>query len=70
MQEIEIVITSEGAIQLDVRGVTGPACLALTESLEQSLGLLKARQFKGEYYQVAEAQGLQQWLQQGQSGEA
>ena len=68
MQEIEIVITSEGAIQLDVRGVVGSACLALTESLEQSLGLLKARQFKGEYYQVVEAQGSQQWLQQGQNG--
>jgi len=38
IQEVEIVIGPDGRIQLEVRGVKGPACLDLTRDLERYLG--------------------------------
>ena len=38
LQEIEIIISKDGQVQVYVRGVQGQACLALTEALEDALG--------------------------------
>ncbi|HNT54297.1 MAG TPA: DUF2997 domain-containing protein [Anaerolineaceae bacterium] len=38
LQEIEVTISKTGQVQLHVRGVKGPACLALTAALEAALG--------------------------------
>jgi len=38
LQEIEIIISKDGQVQVHVRGVQGQACLALTEALEDALG--------------------------------
>jgi hypothetical protein len=38
VQEIEVFVKPDGAVRLEVRGVKGAKCLALTEKLEQILG--------------------------------
>jgi len=38
LQEIEVVIDPDGTVKLEVRGVSGPACLDLTADLESALG--------------------------------
>lgn len=38
LQEIEVVIGPDGTARVEVHGVSGPACLELTEQLEAALG--------------------------------
>jgi hypothetical protein len=38
IQEIEVVIGKDGEVQIQVRGVKGTKCLALTKELEEALG--------------------------------
>jgi hypothetical protein len=38
LQEIEVVIGKDGQVQIQVRGVQGTKCLALTKELEEALG--------------------------------
>jgi hypothetical protein len=38
IQEIDVILKPDGTVKLDVRGVKGDKCLALTEDLEKLLG--------------------------------
>lgn len=38
IQEIEVTIGKDGQVQIQVRGVQGTKCLALTKELEEALG--------------------------------
>lgn len=38
LEEVDIVIEPDGRVRVEVRGVKGAGCLALTEALEQALG--------------------------------
>jgi hypothetical protein len=38
LQEIEVVVTSDGMVKVHVQGVSGAKCLAVTEELERLLG--------------------------------
>lgn len=38
IQELEVSITAEGRLTVEVHGVKGPSCLALTKTLEEALG--------------------------------
>ena len=38
IQEIEVQIDADGRVKIEVRGVTGRKCEALTRELEQMLG--------------------------------
>jgi len=38
LQEIEVAITNEGRLSMEVHGVKGDACLELTKALEETLG--------------------------------
>jgi len=38
LQEIDVYIQADGQVRVEVRGVTGRACLALTAGLEAALG--------------------------------
>ena len=51
LQEMEITIDKEGRIQVNVKGVQGTGCLALTRELENALGVVEHREFTAEYYQ-------------------
>ncbi len=48
--ELQIVISPEGHIQIEVQGVQGNACMDLTRTLEEALGSVEDRQYKPEYY--------------------
>lgn len=52
IQEVEIVIEPDGRVRVDVRGVKGPACLAITGPLEQALGGAVERSLKPEHDEV------------------
>lgn len=38
IQEVQVDIAADGDVQLSVRGVKGPGCLALTKAVEEKLG--------------------------------
>jgi len=38
IQEIEVTIGKDGQVQIQVRGVQGTECLALTKDLEEAVG--------------------------------
>jgi hypothetical protein len=38
LQEIDVYIDRDGQVRLEVRGVKGQSCLALTHELERALG--------------------------------
>jgi hypothetical protein len=38
LQEIDVIIEKDGQVRIEVRGVTGMACLDLTRQLEAALG--------------------------------
>ena len=61
---MEIAISPTGEVKIEVKGVTGGACLDLTRDLEAKLGTVEDRQHKPEFYQQNENQ-QQQWNQEG-----
>ena len=38
LQEIDVFIGADGEVRIEVRGVHGTQCLALTKELEEALG--------------------------------
>ena len=51
MQELEITIDREGRVQVQVKGVHGPACLSLTKDLESAVGVVAERTCSPAYYE-------------------
>ena len=51
MQELEITIDGEGRVKVQVRGVRGTDCTKLTETLEESLGVVQKRNYLPEFYE-------------------
>lgn len=48
--DININITADGKVELEVKGVDGPLCLDITRELEQELGVVVNREKTSEYY--------------------
>ena len=55
MPEIEVVISPDGQVTLEVKGAAGPGCLDLTRALEEALGTVESRSCKTAFYEQAEA---------------
>jgi hypothetical protein len=52
IQEIDVMVKPDGTIKIEVRGVKGEKCLALTEKLEKTLGgSIVDRTYTDEFYQ-------------------
>ena len=52
IQEITVAIAPDGTVDIEVNGVTGPACEALTAELEKALGgHVLDRRHKSTYHQ-------------------
>ena len=49
--EILFTIAPDGSIELEVQGVKGADCVALTEAIEEALGVVVDRQKTSEYYE-------------------
>jgi len=50
-QELEITISPDGEVLVDVKGVKGKKCADLVKFLEVALGEAKDRKFKPDYYE-------------------
>ena len=50
-QELQISITPEGEVKIEVKGVKGADCTEVTKEIEEALGVVTDRQYTGEYYQ-------------------
>ena len=55
MAEIEIVVSADGTVTVEVLGVVGASCLDLTRALEEALGTVESRSCKTAFYEQAEA---------------
>ncbi len=51
MREIEILISPEGEVQIQVKGVKGKSCLDFSKFLEEGLGDIESREYTSEYYE-------------------
>jgi hypothetical protein len=51
VQEIKLIIGKDGKVNIDVAGVSGPACQNLTKSIETALGKTESVQKKPEFYE-------------------
>lgn len=49
--ELEISITSEGDVSINVIGTKGKKCLDLTKDLEEILGIVTERETKPQFYE-------------------
>lgn len=55
IQEIDVFVQPDGAVKIEVRGVKGKKCLALTGDVEKLLGgQILNREFTPEYEQEAQ----------------
>ncbi len=50
-QELDIEISSDGNVSINVQGAKGSSCLDLTKDLEESLGLVIEREKKSSFYE-------------------
>ena len=55
MQEIKLIIGKDGKVNIDVAGVSGPACRDLTKSIEAALGKTESVKKKPEFYEQRKA---------------
>lgn len=49
--EIEILITPEGDVKLDMKGLKGPGCLPEAKKIADALGEVKTQSLLPEYYE-------------------
>jgi hypothetical protein len=61
MQTLTITIKRDGKVTIDVSGVTGSGCKALTQALENSLGKVTSDTEKGEFYEPEVSQAENQF---------
>jgi hypothetical protein len=53
-QELNIEISSDGIVTVNVKGAKGSSCLDLTKDLEESLGIVIEREKKSSFYETDE----------------
>jgi hypothetical protein len=57
LQEIQVQIDKDGKVRVNLHGVKGDACLAITKDLEALLGnQIEERKFNHEYYDSSNQQ--------------
>jgi hypothetical protein len=66
LQEIEVLIRPDGSVQVQVRGVKGPACLEVTRRIEELLGGQVEKRTPTDEFAQGDALGAQAWS--GDSG--
>ena len=49
-QEIEFIINANGTVEETVRGISGPACEAVTKAIEDALGEVQEREHRSDYF--------------------
>jgi len=49
--EIELFISDDGELKVHIKGIKGPACLKVLDSIVKEVGIEKARELTSEYYE-------------------
>jgi hypothetical protein len=49
--EIELFISDDGELKVHIKGMKGPGCLKVMDSLAKEVGHLKDKELTGEYYE-------------------
>lgn len=52
--EIELFISDDGELKVHIKGMKGPGCLKVFDSLAKDLGIVENKRLTGEYYESAE----------------
>jgi len=63
--EIAFQIGPDGEVTFEVKGVKGAECLALTQDLEEELGVVVSREKTSEYYEEPLEEGRTLTLEEG-----
>ncbi len=50
-QELEISISNDGEVSINVQGAKGSSCLDLTKEIEESIGVVIEREKKASFYE-------------------
>jgi hypothetical protein len=51
-QEIELFISDDGELKVHIKGIKGPGCLKVLDSLVKEMGIEKERKLTSEYYET------------------
>ncbi len=54
--EIELFISEDGELKVHIKGLKGPGCLKVLDSLAKGVGYLKNKELTGEYYEKPQTQ--------------
>ena len=60
MKTIEVIVKTDGSLEIDAVGFQGADCQKATAFLEKALGILRVRGFKAEYHARSQVQRKQQ----------
>lgn len=55
-QELEITISNDGEVSINVHGAKGSSCLDLTKEIEESIGVVTEREKKSSFYESNDAE--------------
>ena len=50
-EELEITISPQGEVKVEIKGIKGPRCLEVIEFLKQKIGIVTQRRLTSEYYE-------------------
>jgi hypothetical protein len=56
--DLNIMITKNGKVEIEVKGINGPLCVDITKDLEEELGEVLNREKTSEYYKEADKTGI------------
>jgi hypothetical protein len=56
--EIELFISEEGELKVHIKGIKGPGCTKILESLAKEIGIEKDRELTSEYYETDKTNNL------------
>ncbi len=54
--EIELFISDDGELKVHIKGMKGPGCLKILDSLAKEMGYLKEKELSPEYYEKQQNQ--------------
>ena len=49
--EIELFISEDGELKMHIKGIKGPGCLKILDSLTKETGTIKEKRLTSEYYE-------------------
>lgn len=65
-QELEITISENGEVDINVLGAKGKNCMNITKDLEDALGLVTNREMKSSYYEQEDDNRIRRQTGDGQ----